>query len=60
MVYNYFFDLEKAAADVEDFVNTLEKIIQLCDIWSERIKTNHSHAGKESSGDDFGHDRIFA
>ncbi len=38
VVYNHFFDLEKAAADVEDFVSTLEKILQLCDMWAERVK----------------------
>ena len=38
VVYNYFFDLETAALDVEDFVSTLEKILQLCDIWAERIQ----------------------
>ena len=38
VVYNYFFDLEEAAADTEDFIATLEKILQLCDIWSERIR----------------------
>ena len=38
VVYNYFFDLEKAAADTDDFSATLEKILQLCDIWSERIR----------------------
>ena len=38
VVYNYFFDLETAAQDVDDFVSTLEKILQLCDIWAERIQ----------------------
>jgi hypothetical protein len=38
VVYNYFFDLAKAAEDVGDFISTLEKILQLCDIWAERIK----------------------
>ncbi len=38
VVYNYFFDLEKAAADLDDFTATLEKILQLCDIWAERIR----------------------
>ena len=38
VVYNYFFDLETAARDVEDFVSTLEKILQLCDVWAERIQ----------------------
>ena len=38
VVYSHFFDLETAAKDVEGFVSTLEKILQLCDIWSERIR----------------------
>ena len=38
VVYNYFFDLEAAAKDVEEFVHTIEKILQLCDIWAERIR----------------------
>ncbi|MBO7655758.1 MAG: type III secretion system chaperone [Kiritimatiellae bacterium] len=38
VVYNYFFDLDDAAKDIDDFVATLEKILQLCDIWLERIK----------------------
>ncbi len=38
VVYNYFFDLEAAGGDVEDFVSTLEKILQLCDLWAERIR----------------------
>ena len=37
VVYNYFFDLEAAARDVEDFISTLDKILQLCNIWEERI-----------------------
>ena len=38
VVYNYFFDLETTAKDVEEFISTLEKILQLCDIWAERIR----------------------
>ena len=38
VVYNYYFDFEKAAADVDDFVSTIEKILQLCDIWAERLR----------------------
>ena len=38
VVYSYFFDLATAANDVENFVTTLEKILQLCDLWAERIK----------------------
>ena len=42
VVYNYFFDLEEAAKDVEEFVATIEKILQLCDMWAERIKAKLS------------------
>lgn len=42
VVYNYFFDTAKAAQDVDDFVATLEKILQLCDVWSERIRRDLS------------------
>ena len=42
VVYNYFFDLEAAAKDVDDFVSTLEKILQLCDSWCERIDSRLS------------------
>ena len=38
VVYNYFFDLEKAEMDVDDFVASLEKILQLCEFWAERLK----------------------
>lgn len=39
VVYNYSFDLDAAAIDIDDFTATLEKILQLCDLWAERIKT---------------------
>ena len=42
VVYNYFFDIESAAKDVDDFVSTLEKILQLCDSWCGRIDANLS------------------
>lgn len=38
VVYNYEFDLEAASKDVVVFISTIEKIIQLCDQWSERIR----------------------
>ncbi len=50
VVYNYFFDLEVAAKDVEEFIDSVEKILQLCDIWAERIKEKIS--GDNASGDD--------
>ena len=53
VVYNYFFDLEKAAQDVEEFVATLEKILQLCDMWAERIKEKLS--GGSSNDDSSSH-----
>lgn len=46
VVYNYFFNLETAAKDVDDFVSTLEKILQLCDMWCDRIEARLS----ENSG----------
>ena len=48
VVYNYSFDLAKAAEDVDDFIATLEKILQLCDIWAERIKADIT--GGDASG----------
>ena len=48
VVYNYFFDLEAAAKDVEEFVHTIEKILQLCDIWAERIRRDLF--GEEAEG----------
>lgn len=37
VVYNYLFDFDPVATDPEVFIETLEKIIQLCDMWAERI-----------------------
>ena len=42
VVYNYFFDTAKAAEDVDNFISTLEKILQLCEIWAERIRRDLS------------------
>ena len=56
VVYNYFFDLDAAAKDVDDFVSTLEKILQLCDSWCERIgsklsdPTSHGEGGSALGG----------
>ena len=51
VLYNYFFDLDRAAEDPEDFVDTIEKILQLCDLWAERIKAPGGDGGP-SSGDE--------
>lgn len=52
VVYNYFFDLEKAQMDVEAFISTLEKILQLCDIWAGRIRNDLSDSGTGFNIDD--------
>ena len=49
VVYSHFFDLETAAKDVEGFISTIEKILQLCDIWAERIR--RVLAGEPESAD---------
>ena len=50
VVYNYFFDFEKASADIDDFVSTLEKILQLCEIWAERIRRDlHGEGGEDAA-----------
>lgn len=52
VVYNYFFDLEVAAKDVEDFIHTIEKILQLCDIWAERIRRDLAEEDAEAVPDE--------
>jgi hypothetical protein len=37
VVYHCFFDLGTAAQDVEEFVSAIEKILQLCELWAERL-----------------------
>ena len=54
VVYNYFFDLEKASNDIEDFIHTIEKILQLCDLWADRIKEDMSPDGGEKPADSSG------
>lgn len=51
VVYNYFFDLETVSKDIEDFISTIEKILQLCDMWAERIKGNLAYDGAEVHGE---------
>ena len=49
VVYNYLFDFDTAAQDIEEFVETLEKILQLCDIWADRIRADLS-GGEDEAG----------
>ena len=50
VVYHYFFDGDRAAEDPEEFVSTIEKILQLCDLWAERLKAPGGDG--DSSGED--------
>ncbi len=50
VVYNYSFGLEEAASDVDGFISTVEKILQLCDFWTERIKSDLSGRGDAQNG----------
>ena len=59
VVYNYFFDLEEAAKDVEEFLHTIEKILQLCDLWAERIKERLASGGA-ASDDPVAHPTLMA
>jgi len=45
VVYSYFFDLDVVSRDVEEFVSTVEKILQLCDMWAERIAERLNQKG---------------
>ena len=59
VVYNYFFDLDRAAEDTEDFVDTIEKILQLCDLWAERLKAPGGDGASDDSIEN-AHHRIMA
>jgi hypothetical protein len=37
LIYNYFFDGDGIESDPEEFVSALEKILQLCDLWADRV-----------------------
>ena len=52
VIYNYMFDFDKAAADPENFVETLENILQLVDIWAGRITGNLGNENSDSENDD--------
>ena len=49
VVYNYLFDYEQCAKDPDDFISTLEKILQVCDFWVERISNQLDHNEKKES-----------
>lgn len=51
VVYNYLFDFDRAAADPEEFIETLEKILQLCDMWAERVHEDLSGGATPTNHD---------
>ena len=52
----FVLDLDPATADPEEFVDAIEKILQLCDMWAERIQGKLHEAGmSEDVNDVFGH-----
>ena len=52
VIYNYMFDFAPAAADPENFVETLENILQLVDIWADRINGNLAGEASAKQDDD--------
>ena len=52
VIYNYMFDFDKAAAEPENFVETLENILQLVAIWDDRINGNLGKDNSEEKNDD--------
>jgi hypothetical protein len=44
VIYNYFFDGGAAARDPEGFASTLENILQVCELWDERIRSGMEDA----------------
>ena len=53
LIYNYMFDFNTAAADPENFVETLENILQLVDIWADRINGSlNGQSDDNKDGDD--------
>ena len=52
LIYNYMFDFNTAAADPENFVETLENILQLVDIWADRINGNLDDEASDKQDDD--------
>lgn len=61
VVYNYFFDFDKAAKDIDGFVAILENILLLCDIWAERVRRDLEGDGKDdASAEDSGSNMIRA
>ena len=52
VVYNYIFDFETASQDIDEFIETLEKILQLCDIWADRMRDDLTGAADATEKSD--------
>ena len=52
VIYNYMFDFDKATADPENFVETLENILQLVDVWADRINGNLDGQSDDNKNND--------
>lgn len=48
VVYNYVFELDQIAKDVDGFATMLDQILRLCDIWRLRIE----QSGESPEGDE--------
>ena len=59
VVYHCFFDLADAAQDVEEFVSGIEKILQLCELWAERLRDGSGPDAGSSRGRPSGGDTVF-
>ena len=51
LIYNYLFELNEITKDIEDFTDTLEKMLQLCDMWIDRINTTADNDEKHEELD---------
>ncbi|MBQ3679247.1 MAG: hypothetical protein II929_07025 [Succinivibrio sp.] len=47
LIYNFRFELNDITKDIEGFIATLEKMLQLCDMWMYRINTSADNDEKE-------------
>ena len=49
LVYHYIFDGDRAAQYPTEFVQAIEQILQLCDMWVDRIKSSPSNSTSAST-----------
>ncbi len=52
VVYNRLFDLDEAAADVEDLVSRIQSALRLCDVWAERLHAIEAERATEDAPPD--------